>query len=40
MTRTSSAGWFLSLVGNAMPPRNPNDDDDYNEDEEDEQDRA
>jgi hypothetical protein len=35
-THTSSAGWFLSLLGNAMPPRDPNADDDDDEDEEDE----
>ena len=38
MTCTTSAGGFLSLMGNAMPPRDPSDDDDDDEDEEDEQD--
>ena len=38
MNHTSSAGWFLSLVGNAMPPRDPNDDDDEDEEDKDQKD--
>ena len=31
----SGAEWrFITIMGNTMPPRDPNDDDDYDEDEE------
>ena len=31
----SGAEWrLITIMGNAMPPRDPNDDDDYDEDEE------
>jgi hypothetical protein len=39
MTRISSAGSFLSLAGNAVPPRDPNDDDDEDEDEDEQDER-